>query len=424
MPLPLPSVPLTVRCTIAGALAALLGFAGLGGGDNVVAREAAETAGEQRPIILNKVPVRVIQDPYPTFNGIGMDVERGEVIMTDDNRASILAYGSEFKPTDRPNEPLRRIEGPKTHLGYICALAISPEAKEIYTVDNDWKDNMSVYPLDADGEVAPLRELNVDHGSRDISLDRQNDELLITTQGINKVSAYRRTADGDEEPLRFIQGPNTGLADPHGIFVDTENNEIFVANHGNWHKEDTGENAGTHFFGKRAKLVPGAAPRSRSLGPSTGKFLLPSITVYSRTAEGDADPVRTIQGSKTRLNWPNGIYLDPLSGQIVVANSGDDSILFFDRNANGDVAPVRVIQGPNTGLDGPSGVFIDTQRNDLWVTNWDNHTATLYPRMAEGDVAPLRTIRGAPANVPRATGFGNPGHVIFDPKRKEILVPD
>ncbi len=397
-------------------------------GFRVLAQEEAQSSGEKRPLVFEKAPVRIIQDPYPTFNGIGMDVERGEVIMTDDNRASVLAYGSQFKPTDRPNEPRRIIEGPRTHLGNVCSLTISPEAKEIYTVDNDWKDNMVAYPLDADGEVAPLRELDVDHGAWGIFLDRKNDELVITTEHINKVSVYRRTAEGDEKPLRFIQGPNTGLADPHGILVDTENNEIFVANHGHWHKEETGESAGSLFFGQRTWWTS-ADPQTRSaqsrpLGPSTGKFLLPSITVYSRMAEGDAAPLRTIQGSKTGLNWPNGIYPDPVSGQIVVANSGDDSILFFDRKANGNAAPVRVIQGPATGLDGPSGVFIDTKRHEVWVTNWNNHTATAYPRTAEGNVAPLRSIRSAPASAPRATGFGNPGDVVFDPTRNEILVPN
>ena len=393
-------------------------------GSWVVAQEKAQSSGETGPIVFQKTPVRIIRDPYPTFNGITMDVERGEVIMTDDNRGAILVYASEFVPSDRPNEPRRRIEGPKTHLGYVCAVAISPEANEIYTVDNDWKDNLTVYPLDSEGEVAPVRKINVDHGAWGIFFDPKNQELVVSTEHINKLSVYPRTADGDEEPLRFIQGPNTELADPHGIFVDSEENEIFVANHGYWHREETGGNPGTLYLGQRTRASfrrPGIA---NPPGPSTGKFLLPSITVYSRTAEGDAAPVRTIQGSKTGLNWPNGIYLDPVSDQLVVANSGNDSILFFDRRANGDVAPLRVIQGPTSGLDGPSGVFIDPKRHQLWVTNWNNHTATVYPITAQGDVAPLRTIRGTPANSPRASGFGNPGDVVFDPTRNEILVPN
>jgi DNA-binding beta-propeller fold protein YncE len=104
-------------------------------------------------------------------------------------------------------------------------------------------------------------------------------------------------------------------------------------------------------------------------------------------------------------------------------NSGKDAVLFFDRDAAGDVAPVRAIEGLRTGLSGPSGVFIDTKHDELWVTNWNNHTATVYPRMANGDVAPLRVIRSAPRGAP-AVGLGNPGAVVYDPKRKEILVPN
>jgi DNA-binding beta-propeller fold protein YncE len=215
--------------------------------------------------------------------------------------------------------------------------------------------------------------------------------------------------------LRFIQGPNTGLADPHGLVVDSQNDEIFVANQGNWHLEAAGSQP------TESAADSGAA---RSPGLSTGKFQLPSITVYARTATGDVAPLRTIQGSKTGMNWPHGISLDPVSGQIVVANTGDNSILFFDRIASGNVAPLRVIRGPATKLDGPTGVTIDTKRNELWVTNWDNHTAAVFPRTATGNVAPLRPIRGAPASAPRATGFGNPGDVTFDSKRGEILVPN
>lgn len=403
-------------------LAALAGSWMMAGLCWAAAAQKARSAAERRPLVLNRAPVRIVHDPYPTFNGIGMDVERGEVILTDDNQASLLAYGSQFKPTNRVMEPRRRVKGLKTHLGYVCTLSISPEHKEVYTVDNDWKDNLCVYPLNARGEVAPLRELNVDHGAWGIFLDRKHDELVVTTEHVNKLSVYRRTAKGDEDSLRFIQGPSTGLADPHGVFVNNENEEIFVTNHGHWRHTKPGEGY-TLFFGKKATLHGGERGPSKPLAPSTGKFLPPSVTVYSRTAQGDVAPLRTIQGSKTRLNWPLGIYLDAVSSQIAVVNSGNDSILFFDRKAEGDVAPVRVIQGPATGMDGPSGIFIDTKRNELWVTNWNNHTATVYPRMAEGNVAPLRTIRSAPKGAP-VTGFGNPGAVAYDPKRKQILVPN
>jgi DNA-binding beta-propeller fold protein YncE len=112
-----------------------------------------------------------------------------------------------------------------------------------------------------------------------------------------------------------------------------------------------------------------------------------------------------------------------VSSQIVVANSGDDSVLFFDGNASGDAAPARVIQGPATNLTGPTGVSIDAKHNELWVTSWDNHSTNVYPKTAQGNVAPLRVIRSAPPGAPLAT-MGRLGSVAYDPKRKEILMPN
>lgn len=384
-------------------------------------RAQGSKGSDGRPLVLDRVPVRAIQDPHPSFNGITMDADRREVFIADDNRANILVYDAEFPPTDKVVEPRRQIAGPGTHLGYICTLAISPEDNEIFTVDNDWKDNMTVYPLTGNGEVAPRRELNVSHGGWGIFLDRKHNELLFTVEHTNQVTVYRKTADGDEDPVRNIQGPETGLADPHGIFVDTDTNELFVTNHGNWRKTEPGE-GGTLFFGKHTERGLAAAA-ARRLNPSTGQFLPPSITVFPREAHGNVKPLRAIQGPHTLLNLPLGIYLDPVNDQLVVANAGDSSILFFDKSASGDAPPVRVIKGPATGIDGPSGVVVDGKRNEIWVTNWNNHTATVYTRNAAGNARPLRTLRSAPKGTP-VTGFGNPGGVVYDAKRKELLVPN
>jgi DNA-binding beta-propeller fold protein YncE len=215
--------------------------------------------------------------------------------------------------------------------------------------------------------------------------------------------------------LRFIQGPHTELADPHGLYVDSERNEVFVTNHGNWRETKTEEDIESQASAREGAALP--------LVPSTGKFVPPSITVYSRTANGDTAPLRVIQGSRTQLNVPLGITRDPASGQLVVANSGGNTVLFFDGNANGDVAPVRILKGPATNLKAPTGVLIDTKRSELWVTSWENHVTNVFDRTSDGNVAPLRYIRSAPKDAPPAT-FGTPGAVAWDPKRQEILVPN
>ena len=255
--------------------------------------------------------------------------------------------------------------------------------------------------------------------------ERKFDELFITVEHVNKMSVYRRTAQGDDDPMRVIQGPSTELADPHGIYVDVENNEIYITNHGHWRRTRFGEGYNIKGDSKLARLRGNEGPYPGTpdpLAPSTGKFVPSAITVYPRSGNGDVAPVRMIQGPKTRLNLPLGILLDTASNQLVVAN-GDDSVLFFDRNASGDVAPARILQGPATQLKDPTGVSIDSKRDELWVTNWGEHSATVYPRTAQGNVAPLRVIRGAPKGS-SATGLGSPGAVAYNPKRQEILAPN
>ncbi len=410
------------------ALAALL-WISRSIGPGIASAQEAKT-GESRPMILNKPPIRKIFDPNPTPHGVALDMDRGEVFVTNDNRVggrSILVYPAEFDPamSDKIMEPKRRISGPKTNLGSICGITLSPEFHEMFTVNNDGGDNMTAFPYEANGNVAPSRELNVPHGAWGAFLETKRDEMFISVEHVNKITVYKRTATGDDDPLRFIQGPKTMLADPHGIYVDSDRNEIYVANHGHYRETKVGEGYQLFGDGKLAKVRGSQASPGivEPLTPSTGRFIPASITVYPRTANGNVAPIRTIGGSKSGMNLPLGIHLDPVSGQIVVANSGDQSVLFFDRNANGDVAPVRVIKGPATEMKDPSAVFVDTKRNELWVTNWGGHTINVYARTAQGNAAPVRVVRTAAKNA-ASTGFGNPGTLAYDPKRKEILVPN
>ncbi len=357
-------------------------------------------------------PVRTVNDPYPTFSNIAVDPLNHEVIVSDENRFSLIVYDRRLDASGVAEEK-RRISGHETKIEFIAGVAVDPETREIYTVNNDTMDRMVVFDAEALGDVVPSRELAVDHGAWGLFLDKTHDEIAITTQHINKVSVYRLTASGNEAPLRFLQGPSTGLADPHGVYIDATNDEMVVANHGSWHLEQTGSDA---------RWYTGNDIIS-SLRPSTGRIDAPSITVFARAATGDTAPIRKIQGPKTRLNLPSGIAVDAVNGEIIVANDGGDAVLIFSRTASGDVAPIREIAGPATGIKNPSGVAIDLQHDELWVANWGDHSATVYPRAARGDVAPLRTIRSAPLGTPMP-GMGNPGAIAYDPGRDELLIPN
>src|SRR5207244_9605704 len=58
---------------------------------------------------------------------------------------------------------------------------------------------------------------------------------------------------------------------------------------------------------------------------SSGKFVEPSITVHSRTAQSNASPVRVIHGPKTELSLPMKVFVDTAHNELFVANSGNNA---------------------------------------------------------------------------------------------------
>ncbi len=350
------------------------------------------------------VPVRSVQDPYPSLHSVAVDPAANRVVMSDSNRGSILFYERDTRGDSvNVTKAAWQIRGPATGMMFIAGVALDPVNREVYTVNNDIGDRLEVFPYDVEGNVRPKRILHVPHGSWGVSLNLARNEMAISVEHINSVVIYGREATRAEAPLRVIRGPKTRLADPHGVYFDSVNNEIILANHGNWAPLTKNASAGT--------LPPG------------GRFDLPSITTYPGEAQGDAEPVRIIQGVRTELNWPMGISLDTVRNEIAVASYGNNSILIFRRTDQGDATPTRIIRGNRTGIAGPMGVAIDTKNDEIWVTNYGDHSALVFPRTAQGNVVPKRVLRNAPTRTP-AVGFGNPGAVAYDSKRDELLVPN
>jgi len=143
-------------------------------------------------------------------------------------------------------------------------------------------------------------------------------------------------------------------------------------------------------------------------------FSANSVTVYQRTASGNAAPVRTLSGDATGLAFPAGLAVDTVHDEVWVVNLGTPSIAVYSRGASGNSAPLRTISGPTTGLAQPIGLALDLVHDEILVTN--SLSITAYRRTASGDTAPLRTITGP------ATGLDNPLGVAVDPTGDEVFV--
>jgi hypothetical protein len=187
-----------------------------------------------------------------------------------------------------------------------------------------------------------------------VVVDTVNNELVVANTDGHSVTVYSRTASGNTAPLRNLSGPATGLSFP-GVAVDTVNNELLVGNGGN-----------------------------------------NSITVYSRTASGNTAPLRTLSGPATGLSVPSGSgpALDLVNNELLVQNLVGNSITVYSRTASGNAAPLRTISGPATGLNDPIGLAVDPVHNELVASSFIGSTVGVFSRTGSGNVAPLRVLSG------------------------------
>ncbi len=230
----------------------------------------------------------------------------------------------------------------------------------------------------------------------DIRYDAVHDEFLVTNPFAQAILVFRGGANGEEAPIRVIQGPNTQL-------------------------QGTGAAAG--------------GVDRLDVDPIHDEIVVPAgdrILVYPRTGNGDVPPLRVIQGPETTLRRAQAIAVDPLQNVIVAGTNrqyqnGLGALLIFDRAAAGNAKPRGIILGPRSEIGNlnqivtysPRGWIIATQTGDsygkaepegVFVGVWSVHD--------NGDVPPRWRLTG-----PRST-IKKPRGVALNPKDKELLIAD
>jgi DNA-binding beta-propeller fold protein YncE len=367
--------------------------------------------------VAGRPPQTTIKDPWPAFSSIFVDAMRNEVVVTDENNFHIMVYDrTAATPASAMQTPAKRsIGGLHAHTQYASDVYVDQPTGDIYVINNDTVHNTTVYHRTADGDAPPDREFVVMAGNFGIGVDESRQEFYITEQRESAITVWKKTAGMKDTAVRLIQGDQTKLADPHGIAFDPKSRLLYVVNYGTSHV---------------VRKVPGATPRilnwpgspgGSEIVPGSGKFEMPSITVYSADIDGNMPPLRTIQGPKTLMNRPTGVAYDADRGELYVADEVAGTVSVFNPALQGDVAPIRVLAGPKTMMRNPSDVFLDKVNGEMWVASFGNHLALAYKLGASGDTAPTRIIRGSPLNTP-GTMISNPFGVAYDTKRDEILV--
>jgi DNA-binding beta-propeller fold protein YncE len=244
-------------------------------------------------------PARKFVTPHRGYNLAG-DEERNELYLTVEYPPEVVVYR---KQASGDEKPLRRLQGDRTGLDAPHGLAVDVKNQLLFV--NSWghasnfrvqgtgafhPPSIKVYPLDASGDVAPLRVIQ---GAKTqlnwpgaMSLDPERGDLYVANDVGQSILVFSGAArlEGDVAPARVIKGRRTGLTYPTGAFVDPKHQELWVSNMGN-----------------------------------------ASATVYPLMASGDVPPLRTIRSAprgKVSLNFgrTTAVAYDSKRQEILVPN--------------------------------------------------------------------------------------------------------
>jgi 6-phosphogluconolactonase (cycloisomerase 2 family) len=275
------------------------------------------------------------------------------------------------KPGAPPTEARRVIAGNATEVQFNSCVYIDPANGDVYSVENDIGDVIVTFEHDATGNAKPIRKLSVTHRAYAMAMDEQNQEFFVSVQHPPQVAVYRKGASGNEKPKRLLIGDKTELSDSHGMAIDTRRKLLFVDNWGNI-ADDSKPGSGRfgpptitvyrlNADGDEApvRIIQGPKtgldwPGAMSIDPDSGDLYVANdmgqdVIVFHSTDQGDVAPSRMIKGPSTGLSYPVGVFVDSKNKEVWATNIGNSTATVYPLTANGDVAPLRVIRSAEDG---------------------------------------------------------------------------
>lgn len=296
----------------------------------------------------------------------------------------------------------------------IAGLFFPFESEAMIYVSNSNNGNVTVFPLNAENDVAPTDTISYSGvptppalvTPAGIAVDAN--WIYVVERSSASIFVFPIDATGDTEPARIIRGIATTLQFPVGIAVDAD--WIYVTDRSSPPRVmvfpiDADDNvAPDHIIsGSNTTFVdPSAIAVDASWIYVTDTTGLSRIDVFPIDGSDNIAPTREIVASgSSLLGTPTGIAVD--ANWIYVINNAFNSINVFPIDADEPGASfVRQIIGGSTGLNNALGITVDA--NWIYATN-GNNSITVYPILGDGDITPTRTISGGLTTLNRPYGI-------------------
>ena len=339
--------------------------------------------------------------------------------------------------------PCNLLVGDLTQLDSPRALAVDSTRKILY-ISNMGNNSILVY-ADSDNigaaasecastsscNIKPTAVIAPHTGTENVSklelpfgifIDSTNDRLYVANTGLNTPAVFiyenASNLDGAPIPERVLSGLKTQLTVPAGIDVDEATGRLSVLNNNSPNNVNISGEANTDspsllIFNDILTTCPDNTPDAADLCD-----LEPS-----RRAGGDVSPQNggiVINPQRDTLTNPLGVAFDPLRDVTYVANTGGNSIMVY--SVEGDVAPMKENAGDQTLLDVPSSFFYDAALDRLYVTNAGTG-ASGTPFMVYDQVSNMSFGNAAPSwKLAGSSNFETPMGIYIDKTRNLMLL--
>ena len=229
-----------------------------------------------------------------------------------------------------------------------------------------------------------------------IAYDEIHDEIVVPQPFSAAILTFRGGANGQEAPIRVIQGPLTQLYNyVDQLAIDPVHNEIYVAD--GYPEKD-------------------------------------HVKVFGREANGNVAPIRVLQGPDA-FHGVSSVSVDPVHDLLLVSGqtaAGVPGVMIFDRTAQGNAKPRGVISGPKTDFGGsgsgrihvypPRGLFIKViqpKGSSSSEPGGAKEFIGVWSIDDRGDVPP-RWMIGGPKDGIHEWIFD----ATLDPKHKSVIISD